>query len=312
MPKPEVVVPLAVREKAAQLGEAGAAWLSGLPDLIADLERRWSITIGERLNGGTASYVARTRTADGSDAVVKLSVPDPLFTRQIRTLAAARGRGYVRLLAQDAEHHAVLLEALGPPLNHLGLSPEVQIDALCDMLPSAWQVPPPASPNAEPALNKARSLAELVARLWQDLGHPCSEHIAEYALGCADRRAAAFDPDRCVIVHGDAASPNAVQVLAPRAGAESGFVFVDPDGFLGDPTYDLGVVLRDWCPELLAADAPSLAHRYCRQIAARTGMDPAAIWDWGFLERVSTGLYVLSLNPDDHIRAHLTTAEALL
>jgi streptomycin 6-kinase len=59
-------------------------------------------------------------------------------------------------------------------------------------------------------------------------------------------------------------------------------VFVDPDGFLGDPTYDLGVVLRDWCPELLAAHAPSLAHRYCRQIAARTGMDPAAIWDWGF------------------------------
>ena len=41
-------------------------------------------------------------------------------------------------------------------------------------------------------------------------------------------------------------------------------------------------------------------------------MDPAAIWDWGFLERVSTGLYVLSLNPDDHIRAHLATAEALL
>jgi streptomycin 6-kinase len=44
----------------------------------------------------------------------------------------------------------------------------------------------------------------------------------------------------------------------------------------------------------------------------RTGLDAAAIWDWGFLERVSTGLYVLSLNPDDYIRTHLTTAEALL
>jgi hypothetical protein len=169
MPKPEVVVPLAVREKAAQLGDAGAAWLSGLPDLIADLERRWSITIGEPLNGGTAAYVARTRTADGSDAVVKLSVPDPLFTRQIRTLAAARGRGYVHLLDQDAEHHAVLMEALGPPLNHLGLSPEAQIDTLCDMLPQAWQVPAPTGPDVEPALNKARSLADRVARRWKEL-----------------------------------------------------------------------------------------------------------------------------------------------
>lgn len=53
-------------------------------------------------------------------------------------------------------------------------------------------------------------------------------------------------------------------------------MFVDPDGFLGDPTYDLGVVLRDWCPELLAGDAPSVAHRYCRQIAARTRMEEAA------------------------------------
>src|SRR5674476_1642683 len=72
MAKPEVVLPPVVREKAAQLGNAGAAWLSGLPALINDLERRWSVTIGEPLNGGTASYVARTRTADGTDAVVKL------------------------------------------------------------------------------------------------------------------------------------------------------------------------------------------------------------------------------------------------
>ena len=100
MTKPKVVLPPVVREKAAQLGDAGAVWLSGLPALIEDLERRWSVTIGEPLNGGTASYVARTRTADGTDAVIKLSVPDPAFTRQIRTLAAARGRGYVRLRAR--------------------------------------------------------------------------------------------------------------------------------------------------------------------------------------------------------------------
>jgi streptomycin 6-kinase len=312
MSKSKVVLAPVVREKAAQLGDAGAAWLSRLPDIIDDLEQRWSITIGEPLHGGTASYVARTRTVDGRDAVVKLSVPDPAFTRQIQTLAAARGRGYVRLLAHDAGNYAVLLEALGPPLHRLGLAPEVQIDTLCEMLPAAWRVPAPTGTNAEPALNKARSLAELVARLWEDLGHPCSERVTEYALLCAERRAAVFDPERCVIVHGDAASANAVQVLAPRAGAESGFVFVDPDGFLGDPTYDLGVVLRDWCPELLAGDAPSVAHRYCRQMAARTGMDVAAIWEWGFLERVSTGLYVLSITPEDLTRPHLTTAEALL
>ncbi|MHB8274098.1 MAG: hypothetical protein ACYDC9_04945 [Dermatophilaceae bacterium] len=126
MTKPEVVLQPVVREKAAQLGHAGAAWLSGLPELIADLERLWSVTTGEPLTGGTAAYVAPTRTANGRDAVVKLLVPDPAFAGQIQTLAAARGRGYVHLLAHDAQRYAVLLEPLEPSLGQLCLAPEVQ------------------------------------------------------------------------------------------------------------------------------------------------------------------------------------------
>ena len=76
--------------------------------------------------------------------------------------------------------------------------------------------------------------------------------------------------------------------------------------------YDLGVVLRDWCPELLAGDALTLARRYCRLLAVQTGMKEAVIWEWGFLERVSTGLYALSLGAEDLARPFLSTAEALL
>jgi len=135
------------------------------------------------------------------------------------------------------------------------------------------------------------------------LSRPCPEATIRYALGCARRRSAALEPHRCVVVHGDAAAANALQVLQPRPGAETGFVFVDPDSFLGDPTYDLGVALRDWTLQLLGAGDPArLLRRYCQVLAATSGMDPAAIWDWGFLERVSTGLYVLSLGADQLAR----------
>jgi len=33
-------------------------------------------------------------------------------------------------------------------------------------------------------------------------------------------------------------------------------------------------------------------------LAARSAMNAAAIWEWGFLERVSTGLYALSLHAE--------------
>ncbi len=104
------------------------------------------------------------------------------------------------------------------------------------------------------------------------------------SIAVTERRAAAFDPYRCVVVHGDAAARNALQVLAPRVGAETGFVFVDPDGFIGDPAYDLGVALRDWCPQLLAsADPLSLARSYCRLLADGSGVDEQARWSttWG-------------------------------
>lgn len=308
-----VVLPPVVRRKAEAIGAPGEAWLAGLPDLIADLERRWSVTVEAQLGGGTAAYVARARTVDGVDAVMKLGIPDPEFADEVGTIARAQGNGYVRLLDQDIERHAMLLEALGPSMDRLDLTPESQIETMCKLLRQAWEVPRPRAGRFAAARDKASSLHQMVRQLWEDLGGPCSEQVRTTALLCATRRAAAFKPDDCVVVHGDAAPANALQVLAPRAGAEAGFVFVDPDGFIGDRAYDLGVALRDWCPQLLAsADPLSLARSYCGLLADGSGVDEQAIWEWGFLERVSTGLYALSLGAEALGQPHLDTAERLI
>lgn len=296
-----------VRRKATHLGPRGQEWLAGLPGLVDELARRWSITVGPSLSGGTTSYVARARTADGQDAVLKLAVPEHDFGGQVRTLLDADGHGYVRLLTHDVDRHALLMESLGQPLEEVDVCPEDKIATLCSTLRQAWQVPRPPGLAVDPA----GGLAELVCTLWERLGHPCSERVLARALTYAERRAAAFDLDRSVVVHGDPHPANTLRVLTSRPGAESGFVFVDPDGFLADPTYDLGVVLRDWCPQLLAGDAPALAHHYCAVLADHTGLEETAIWEWGFLQRVSTGLYVLSFGADELGRPYLDSAELL-
>ena len=309
----DVRVPLLVQQRVAQLGPAGAAWLAGLDGLVADLERRWSIRVGAPLSGGSASYVARARTADDRDVVLKLAPPDPdLHTAgQVRTLAAAQGAGYAVLLAHDVERGALLLEALGPPMSRLGLPVERQLPLLAGLLTRAWQVP---RADDAPEPDQAQVLAGLVGRLWEELDRPCPERVVAVALRCADRRGAATGPDRRVVVHGDPHPDNALQVLAPRAGAPSGFVLVDPDGFVADPAYDLGVVLRGWCDELLAVDpvaAPVLARGWCRVLAAHTGLPEAAVWEWGLLERVSSGLYLMRLGAQEEGRRHLRSAELL-
>jgi streptomycin 6-kinase len=301
------------RLRAAHLGEQGERWVRQLPGLIADLERKWSITVGQAVAGGTGSYVARARTVDGRDAVLKLALPDPEFAGQVRTIASARGRGYVLLLASDVERYAMLQEGLGPSLDQLDLLPEAQIAALCATLRQAWDLPLPDGVTLAHAQAKAFGLAELVDRLWRDLGRPCSEAVISKALRYAEQRAHATDLDQAIVVHGDPHPANALRPLRPRAGAESGFVFVDPDGFLADPAYDLGVILRDWSPQLLAAgDASAVARRYCQLLATYTGIDATAIWEWGFVERVSTGLYLLGYGAEERARPFLTTAERLV
>jgi streptomycin 6-kinase len=302
-----------VRAKARSLGAAGAAWLDRLPGVVAELERRWSVQVVESLTGGTSAYVGLARATDGDDVVLKVSVPDPGFADEIGTLERASGRGYVRLLAYDEAEHAVLLEALGTSLDRSGLPPEEQIAVMSRLLAQAWSVPRTATGRSAESICKASGLAELVRRLSGDLDHPCPPQVVDRALQYADRRAAAFRPDACVLVHGDAAPANALAVRAPRPGAETGYLLVDPDGFVGDPAYDLGVALRDWHPQLLAVDDPGrLARRYAELLAAGSGLDAQEIWEWGYLERVSTGLYALAFGADDLARPFFRTAELLL
>jgi streptomycin 6-kinase len=68
--------------------------------------------------------------------------------------------------------------------------------------------------------------------------------------------------------------------------SRTGFALVDPDGLFAAPEYDLGVIMREDPLELLA-EGPRTRSGW---LAARTGTDEAAIWEWGVVERVSTGL----------------------
>jgi streptomycin 6-kinase len=311
-----IVVPERVRLRAEQSSQETRQWLKDLPGLIAELEHEWELSIGQPLSGGSSAYVAPVQTASGT-AVIKMDMPNPHgpydFQQEIDTLLRANGHGYVRVLQFDYERRALLLEQLGLSIQESQLRPEQVITLLCKTLKQAWLVPPGADQTLHPLEYKAQTLAQLISELWDRLERPCSENLVSRALEFARRRMDAFDPGRCVVVHGDPHPANALLVGAPRAGAESGYVFVDPDGFLCEPEYDLGVVMRDWNEDLLKAANPlALAHEYCQLLARESGLDEATIWEWGFIERVSSGLYICAYGSREHGQLFFKTAQYLL
>jgi streptomycin 6-kinase len=300
-------IPDRVRRKAVAVGEAGVAWLAGLDGLVRDLATEWHLSIGRTLSGGTESFVAKTRTAEGQDAVLKIAIPglDPTAS-ELRTLLAARGRGYARVFRHDAARGAMLLERLGCQLNELGLPIDAQIEAICVTLLEAW-TPLPEGARFMTGAEKARSLADFIEMAWRDLGEPCSARTIEMACSFADVRRRAFDPQTAVLAHGDA---HAWNTLVARGDGPRRFKFVDPDGLFIERAYDLGILMREWSAELLAGDPLVLGWRRCHQLARQTGVPPEPIWQWGFIERTSNGLLLLKLGLDHLAHEFLAVADA--
>jgi streptomycin 6-kinase len=274
---PAADVPAVVRNKALVAG--AAQWLDDLPELIADLEREWSIAVGHRYDAATEAFVAEAVLEDGTPAVLKLIVPrDGTAARnEITVLRLANGEGCARLLRADVSRGALLIERLGRSMHELALPVGRRHELLCSAAQRIWRPAPGC--GLPTGAEKGRWLIDYITVTWEEVGRPCSERTVEHALACAARRIGAHDDERAVLVHGDVHQWNALE-------ADGGFTLVDPDGLLAEAEYDLGILMREDPLELLAGDPRERA----RWLALRTGLDAAAIWEWGVVERVSTGL----------------------
>jgi streptomycin 6-kinase len=303
-----VVVPNAVRQKAAARGVEGTRWLRGLGGVIEQLEHDWDVVVGSVLHGGSESYVAAGTTGEGVDVIVKIAIPGNDLAGEATTLRLAEGHGYARLLQHDAARQAMLQERLGASLAELGLPSNLQIEIICATLRRAWQIPPPAGASLPSGADKARWLAQFIAATWEELNRPCSEPIIEQALSFAEVRRRAFDPDTAVLVHGDAHSHNTLQDLQHRSAAGARFKFIDPDGLFAERAYDLAIPMREWSSELLEGDPARLGRERSGLLGHLTGVDTQAIWEWGFVERVSTGLLVMQVGAEDVGRQMLEVA----
>jgi streptomycin 6-kinase len=307
-----LVVPDPVRRKAVAVGPEGERWLDGLDELVRSLAEGWALRVGDVLAGGSGALVAEAVDAAGDDVVLKVAIPDGLeghspFDEELRVLRLGDGQGYVRVLHADPERRAMVQERLGRPLADLALPVEAQIDAIADTLGQAWRRPA-ADVGLRTGADQATFLAGFVRRLWTELDRPCPPATIEVAERFAGSRQAAFDPSSSVVVHGDAHATNVLEDPGDPDGRS--FKLIDPDGMLSEPAHDLAVPLRDWTEELLAGDPAPVARAWCARLAERAGVEPGPIWEWAFLERVSTGLFLLGLG-DPQGRRLLAVADRL-
>ena len=280
-------VPAVVQAKARHAG--ADRWLRELDAVVASLALEWGLVVGDVFEDASEALVCAVTQADGTPAVLKVLVPRTASALENEAIAlrVADGHGCARLLRYDAARDALLLERLGRSLSKVGLPTTRRHEVLVAAATQMWR--PAAGCGLPTGAEKAVWLSDVIPGLWADLGEPCSERAVTHALACAGRRVRAHDDERSVLVHGDVHQWNALE-------SGDGFKLVDPDGLLAEAEYDLGVIMRE-DPRELSLDDP---HERSRWLAARTQLDETAIWEWGVVERVSTGLLCLRVGLAAH------------
>jgi streptomycin 6-kinase len=291
------VVPDLVRQRAEAHGADGRRWLRDLPDVVTELAGSWDLEVGAPYTGGTASLVVSAADRDGRHRVVKIAMAIrdedvEMFHRSVVAHRIADGRGCARLIDSDDRRHALLLEQLGPNLDALGLSVPRILDTVAATLRSFWR-PVPDDCSLPTGAEQAEWLARFIATTWEELGRPCPRAVIDTALSFCDERASAVDRRGTVLVHGDAHGWNTLDA------GDGSFKLVDPEGLRSEPAHDLGVLLREYNRPLLDGDTLALVRARAELLGTSCGVDPDTVWQWGFVERVSTGLANLRDFDDD-------------
>lgn len=303
-----VSVPQDVRDTIVRVFGA-SRWLDELPAKVAGLCEKWGLALdGPAMSGGTHSYAAPVRRlADGTPAVLKVTVPDDENAAEPTALWCFDGDGAVRLYEYDTEAAALLIERAEPGNALVDESDRLgAVDVAAGILRRLWRVPGEI-PAGFPALPEVSALVEGWSRRFPDrLAQPGGERTGERLVSRSVELLASYaSPDGPVgLVNRDAHLGN---FLAAR---REPWLLIDPKPLLGERAFDAGYLIARQ-----VADRPETAFAWevVTRAADGLGVDRGRACGWAFIRAVDTALWMgtSGAGDDRFAKACLDAAETL-
>ncbi|MEU0404633.1 aminoglycoside phosphotransferase family protein [Streptomyces sp. NPDC006197] len=216
-------------------GEAGRAFVAGLPGRAEEFLGRWGLRITGPSMYGVASLVLPVRRdADGTLAALKMQLLDDETEGEPLGLRAWDGAGAVRLLDHDVATGTMLLERLDEtrPLSSVADADEA-VGIVAGLLARLTAVPAPEGVRTlgSIAAGMAARVPEAAARLGADdaaVLRDCAAAVREVAGEPGDR-----------LLHWDLHFGNVL------AGEREPWLAIDPKPLAGDPGFELLPALMD-------------------------------------------------------------------
>ncbi|OSC40864.1 hydroxyurea phosphotransferase [Mycobacterium decipiens] len=282
---------------------SGRGWLERLPHVVARLQSRWQLWLEPPFRGGSCSWVAPARLPDGLPVVLKVGWPHREAAGEAEALRLWDGNGAVRLLREDRDHHALLLERCEPghPLGSAHqLSAARRLLFGAGLLRELWRAP-------VPELTRLERLGDVTAE-WADLVeqrmHRCRPGFDPglVAHGIRLLRELPASASHTVVVHGDFNPGNVV------AASRRPWLAIDAKPMIGDPDYDPWPLLEQIDDPFTHADPHSVLTERFALVADALDGNVERMQAWGIARRIETALDVAAHG--DTSGAHVVMNEA--
>jgi streptomycin 6-kinase len=274
----------------------GRAWLDALPEHVEACARRWSLRLGEPFGHGSASLVMSATLPDGVEGILKVQFPHRESEHEAAALQVWEGDGAVRLVADDPERHALLLERARPgePLSSLG-DPDAALDVVMGLLPRLWK----------PAGAPFRPLAEEVA----DLTAEMDEHRHGAGRAANDRLI-----DAAAEAFADLSGTQGEQVLVNQdlhadnvlSAEREPWLVIDPKPLAGEREFGVAAIVRG---RELGHGRAAVVRRLDRT-SAELGLDRERVRLWAMAHTVAWGFDDDGRPIDEHMEAVTWLLEA--
>jgi streptomycin 6-kinase len=271
-------------------GEEGEVWLSELPGIISACEQEWSLQASVPFENLSYNYIAPAVRADGSEVILKISIPNSELATEIEALRMFSGRGCVKLLGANPKLGALLLERIKPGQQLIDVNNDDKATRIAArVMKQLWRpvldgYPFPTTDHWAQGLEKMRQ------RFGGGTG-PLPTNLVEKAAALFKELHDSMETP--VLLHGDLHHENILQA------ERSPWLAIDPKGVVGEPAYEVGALLRNIKPQLLDTAPPrQTTARRLDILADELGFDRDRMLGWGLAQAVLSACWCLESNLD--------------
>jgi streptomycin 6-kinase len=272
--------------------DGGTQWLAIVPRLVEESAQRWGLRLGEPFEDVHESMTFPAERPDGSPVVLKVQYPNRENAHEAAALRHWDQDGAVRLLDEDRDRHALLLERCfpGSPLSEA--TADQALDAFVDLLPRLWK---PAGPPFRTLTNEAAHLSIELVGDWDRTGRLFERRLVDVALEAFATLPGSQGEQ--VLLHEDLHADNVLRAQRQP------WLVIDPKPVVGEREFGIAPIVRS---SELGHSRREVLRRFDR-LTTHLGLDRERARLWTIAHTVAWGF-----EDDGVIDTHIDVARWLL